>query len=237
MTNYKDENQNESVAEMRGVCSFDYNGTTIFVRDNIEAVARSLSGERHASRWQQNVVGQEIELAEQCFFVFQLNGHTWTSIIARDHLCIDLLTNEEARQLSREKFQQRMEQARSLELNEEDARLLSMHLKTRTIYYGISDTACALGYRIYENGELLEKLETDGGYEILEWASTIRDVNAEHIGKNVEEWVDQLFCEHDALEPSMNFMHWVGYVMHRPGHKITPRDPESNFERVDFVAL
>ncbi|MDX2244878.1 MAG: hypothetical protein NW224_29740 [Leptolyngbyaceae cyanobacterium bins.302] len=169
MANHEDENQNESVAEMRGVCTFEYDGTTLFVKADVEAVARSLSEERNASCWQQNVVGQEVELAEQCFFIFRFNQHTWTTVIARDHSVVDFATGKEAKQLSREIFQQKVEQARSLELNEEDARLLSMRLKTRTIYYGVSDTACALSYRIYENGELLEKLETDDGYEILEW--------------------------------------------------------------------
>lgn len=225
------------IAEMRGVCSFEYNGTTVFVKACVEDVARVLSEERNANRWQQNVVDQEVELSEQCFFVFRFNGHTWTNIIARNHLVADLFTSEEAKQLSRETLEQRIQQAQSLELNEEDPRLLSIRLKTRTIYYGVSDAACALGYHVYENGELLEKLETGEGYEITEWQSTIHDAGEEQVGEDVEGWVDQLFRENDALEPSITFMHWVGYVMHKPGHKITTRDPENSLERADFIAL
>lgn len=237
MTNYEDENQSESFTEMRGVCSFEYNGTTIFVKAKVEDVACSLSEERNANLWQQNIIDQEVELAEQCFFVFRFNGHTWTNIIARDHLVVELLISEEAKQLSRETLQQRIQQARSLELNKDDARLLSMRLKTRAIYYGVSDTARALSYRIYENGELLERLVTGEGYEILEWESTLHDVSAEQIGEDVEGWIEQLFRENDALEPSMSFMYWVGYVMHRSGHKITTSDAENTLERADFVAL
>jgi hypothetical protein len=203
-----DEYECKSVAEMRGVCSFNYNGTTIFVKADVEEVAHSLREHRGKYQWHKNIVDREIELSHQCFFVFQFNGHTWTTITPR---------NSSGR---------------------EDARLISLSLKTRSIYYRISDTTCALRYSIYENGDLLEELETGGCYENIKWKSSIHDIKTEQISvnSNIEEWIDRLFHENDVLEPSMTFESFVGYILHKPGHKITIQDPGNMIKRIDFVA-
>jgi hypothetical protein len=203
-----DEDDYKSLAERRGVCSFNYNGTTVFVKADVENVARSLREHRGTYQWHQNIVYREVELSHQCFFIFRFNGHIWTIVIPRNSS------------------------------GNEDARLISLSLQTRSIYYGISDTACALEYSIYENGELLETLETSECYESIEWRSSIHDTNTERIGIDIgiEEWIDQLFRENDVLEPSMTFVDFVGYIMHKPGDKITIQDPETIIERIDFVS-
>lgn len=234
MAKCEEEKMTSLLSGKRGVGSFEYNGSTIFVKEHVEAVSHSLSNKRHANCWQKNVICQEIELTEQCFFVFRFKGHSWTNVIARDPSGLDFVTTKETNQINEEILKQEMEKVYSLCLNEEDAYLLSMDLKTRTIFYGVSDTILSLGYRIYENGELLEKFETDEGYEILEWESNIHD---DRIDIKAEEWVDQLFRQQDIFEPSINFRRWVGYAMHKPGDKITLSDPKGYLERVDFVAL
>src|SRR5438105_656350 len=80
------------LSKLRGVASFDYDGSSALVRADVEEVARSFNELRDAKSWQQNVVGQKVELTEQCFFVFRLNGHSWTNIIGRDRLVVDMLT-------------------------------------------------------------------------------------------------------------------------------------------------
>lgn len=201
-----DEDDYKSLAERRGVCSLDYNGTTVFVKADVEDVARSLRGHRGTYQWHKNIVNREVELSHQCFFVFRFNGHSWTTIIARNSL------------------------------GNEDARIISLALQTRSIYYSIRDTV-ALGYSIYENGELLETLETSECYESIEWKSSIHYPNKERIGidTSVHKWLDLLFRKNDLLEPGMTFMYFIGYVIHKPGHKVTIRDPENTIERIDFV--
>ena len=203
------EYERKPLSELRGVCSFDYNGTTIFIRADVEDVARSISEQRVTNKWQRNIVDLEVELSHQCFFIFQFNGHNWTTIIPRN---------------------------RSID---EDARLISLSLQTRAIYYGISDTACALEYSIYENGELVEKLETGECYKNIEWRSSIHDPDTGRIGINVgvEEWIEQLFYENDVLEPSMTFVDFVGYVSYKPGHKIVIKDPGNMFKSIDIVTI
>lgn len=202
-----DEDDYKSLAERRGVCFFGYNGTTIFVKADVEDVARSMREHRGTYQWHKNIINREVELSHQCFFIFRLNGHSWTTIIPRNSF------------------------------GNEDARIISLSLQTRSIYYGISDTALALGYSIYENGDLLEELETGECYENIEWRSSIHHTNTERIGIDIGigEWVDRLFRENDVFEPSMTFIDFVGYIMHKPGHKGTIRDPDNMIERIDFV--
>jgi hypothetical protein len=200
------EYERKSVAEMRGICSFDYNGNTVFAKANVEDVSRAISERYSTSQWQKNIINREIELTNQCFFIFQYSGHVWTNIISRQYSNYDY------------------------------AQFISKSLKTRTIDYEVSDTASALKYRIFENGELLERLNTGECYENIEWESTIHHVGAEQIG-NIEEWVEKIFIENDALEPSIEFMNLVGYWMHKPGDKITMYYTGGNIERCDFITL
>jgi hypothetical protein len=200
------EYERQPISEMRSVGSFDYNGSTVFAKGNVEDVSRAIHERDSTSQWQKNIINREIELTNQCFFIFQFSGHVWTNIISRQYLNYDY------------------------------ARFISKSLKTRTIDYRVSDTASALQYRIFENGELLERLKTGECYENIEWKSTIHHVGAEQIG-NIEEWVEKIFIENDALEPSLEFMNLVGYWMHKPGDKITMCDTGRNIERCDLITL
>jgi len=203
------------IRTMRGVTSFDYDGAAVFVRADVDAAAGALGGIRRVSQWERNIANREVELAHQCFFVLRLSGHTWTCIYGRDG---DRGSGD----------------SRHRALDEEDARLLSARLGTRGIYYVVSDTACALGYWIYDNGRLVERLETGEAYEIGEWMSELHE---EVPDGDTEEWIDRLFREQDALEPGISFTHFAGYILHEPGHKITVRDPDGICERLDFLAV
>ena len=72
MAKCEEEKMTSLLSDKRGVGSFEYNGRTIFVKENVEAVSHSLSNKRHANCWQKNVICQEIELTEQCFLYFVL---------------------------------------------------------------------------------------------------------------------------------------------------------------------
>jgi hypothetical protein len=202
--------QEEALSETRGVCSFDYNGTIIFVRSDVESVAHNISNNRNAV-WQRYIIDQEVMISDKSFFIFRLSGHEWTNVIASDiFIC---------------------------RLNEEDACLLSEQLKTRTIYYGISDCACAVEYRIYENGKLLEALTTTEGYEISMWMSLIHNTCEMRIQEDIEKWIDSLFRELNALEGGAMFMYWLNPIFYEKGASITNRDPDNIVERCDLVSL
>ena len=129
-------------------------------------MTNALSRYRKARLVEKDIVNREVTLVEQCFFIFRLRGHKWTQIIARDRLIIDLMMNMD---FSQPDFKRRVEEARKLELNKKDAKMMSVQLSTRALFYGISDTSCALNYELYEKGKLIEQLETGVGYEICKW--------------------------------------------------------------------
>lgn len=216
------------------MASFDYNGTTVLARANVDDTARAFNDFRSAKRWLQNVAGQKVELADQCFFAFRLNGHLWTNILGRDRMAMDFFTTQMGK-MDQVALMKRFQEIQKLELNRDDARELSLRLKTRAIFFGNSDTACALGYEIFENGTAVEKLETDEGYKISKWESSLH--TRDEVGEKVQAWVQNMFEENDAFAPGLNFLHLVGYLMHNPGDPVTMTDGAKDFERIDFTAL
>jgi hypothetical protein len=204
--------QEQPLSGTRGVSSFDYNGFIVFVQSSVEGVAHNLSNNKNAKR-QRDIIDKEVTIIDKSFFVFRLSGHEWTNIIA---VAGDISVYH---------------------LTEEDACLLSEQLKTRTIYYGISDCACAVEYRIYENGNLLETLSTYESYEISMWKSLIHDVCKISIQEDIEKWLDCLFREFNVLEGGAMFTYWLDTVLYEKGHTVINRDPDSIIERCDFITL
>jgi hypothetical protein len=225
----------ESLEDLRGTVTFEYNGVTVLVKSDVESVARCLSNIREASKCEIDVLGKQIKLTEQCFFIFCFHGHQWTHILGRDRIQWEISDDKFRKKLSKSLLK-RMEKGERLELNQADARFLSQNLQTQAIYYDISDTACALSYCLYNDGEVVERLETGDGYEITNWQSIIHNIDASEI-EDIEEWVDRFFQNQDALEPGLNFNHMVGYFMHRSGDKVKIENLDNNIDRLAFVAI
>lgn len=221
-------------AEMRGAFTFNYDGKSIWALADPEAVTDALSRSRKAGTVIKNAANQPVTLTDQCFFIFRLRGHTWTQIVARDQEVVRLIMNQGRDKQDKKELNRKMNQARRRELNEKDAQSLSRQLSTRALFYGISDTACALGYKLYENGTLIEQLETEEGYEIRKWKSATHPQQKKEIG-NIEQWVHALFLELDALEPGLSFAYLAGAVCHNePVDLLAGPDI---FERIDFIGL
>jgi len=177
-------------------------------------------------------IDKPVKLTGQCFILFRLRGHRWTQILGRDHSVTDVLMSGVG---DRKKMQKLIGQARKIDLNADDAKALSKRLKTRALYYGVSDTAGALGYELFENGQSIEKVDTEEGWVVREFKSSKRSGKT---GDNGMELAQSLFTELDAYDPGLKFMYLVGYIMHKPGDKVTFRNTEDRmFERLDFVAI
>ncbi|RUR85701.1 hypothetical protein ACF3DV_24915 [Chlorogloeopsis fritschii PCC 9212] len=224
----------ESITDLRGVGSFNYNGTTVLCRSDVYSVAHVISDMRGAKTWRRNVVGQKIELTDQCFIIFRLRSHQWTQVIGRDRAAFNLLRSSN---LDTEQTVKKMREAeQSIHLNEDDAEILSGLLDTYSIFYQVSDTANALRYKLYFNGKLLEKFKADDWYDVPELESYFRTVNIDNIG-DVREWVDRFFKEQNVYIPGWKFTDFAGYFCHKPGDKILIEDPDRDFERLDFINL
>ncbi|WP_425397377.1 hypothetical protein [Aeoliella sp.] len=229
--------QESELATMRGVGSFEYNGSSVFVDADVEAVSAALAQHRGASAPEVDVAGREVELTKQCFFVFRFAGHRWSQVIGRESYS-DAMNPFMGGSFDPEALKAEL----ATHLNKDDAVALSKQLGTKVLYYQVSDTAGALGYTLYDNGNEIEHLEVGENYDeegesedMLEFSSASGESGPADEGE-AYDWVDALFKRLDCFEPGVAFKHFVGYIQHKPGDKVTINDPEGQFERVDFVA-
>jgi hypothetical protein len=134
---------------------------------------------------------------------------------------------------------------------------LSRQLKTRVIDYSVSDTSGYVGYSLYENGELLERLSAlESGSNELEgsnsFSSSLRDLKRDDI-TNIWEFTRRFLIDQDAFDPGIDFAYllgaWRGDRPHsgtrfrivNPGFTlVTASDRVVSIppiERIDYLAL
>jgi hypothetical protein len=213
---------------MRGSRTTDYNNSLTLIHGPIDHVVDALAG--RTDRWERDVLGREIVLGEQGgAFVFRLRGHTWTEVV--------------------------LEPLKPIWSIGEQA--LSRLLKTRVMRYSVSDTSGYIGYSLYENGELLEKLSAlEGGSDVPEantFSSSLRDLKRDDIS-NIWAFTRQFLVDHDAFDPGIDFTYFLGAW--RADRPLSPGDrqrvvnPGFTFiksdgpvvsvppiERIDYLAL
>jgi hypothetical protein len=221
----------------RGVETIDYNNNLLLIRAPVDDVAQALAD--RTERWERDVVGREIVLGQFGAFVFRLRGHAWTVVIPE--------------------FRIELQGWALLIGISEQTRALSSLLSTRAIYYWVGDTSATVGYELYENGELLEKLSaTEGGSPDDTFSSRLRDLKRRDI-RNIWRFTEQFLVEQDAFEPGVRFdyfidrtEYWRRRERYQPGDRVrivndgfstwmpdgsrsTPSIPP--IERVDYLVL
>ena len=207
----------------RGVFTTDYNNSVILIRASIDAVAYALA--ERTERWERDVLGREIVLGGESAFVFRLRGHAWTELIV-ERLKPSLLVDPGEQGLSR-------------------------RLATPVIGYSVSDTSGAIGYDLYDNGELLEKffaMEGDDSADNMLW-SRRRDLKLSDVS-NIWDFAQTFLIEQDAFDPGIDFDYFVDRRPYRPGERVTVVNPGFTLvlgserltstppiERIDYLAL
>ena len=234
-----DSHDDQPLSAMRGVATFEYNGKSVFVKADVESVSAALARHRMASQRRTDIAMQPVELTHQCFFVFRLAGHTWTQIIGRDSYL-----EEGANPFTGGFDLEKLKAAMAAHVNEDDAKALSIELGTTALYYFVGDTSYAVGYSLFEKGELIEKLnagdtfneEGDDLEPMCDWHSNTGAAGPADADAAMP-WAEALFHRLDAFEPGISFKMLVGYVMHKPGDEVTIGNERGELERIDFVAL
>jgi hypothetical protein len=214
---------------MRGSWTTDYNNSLTLIRASIDDVVDALAD--RTERWERDVLGRDILLGERGgAFVFRLRGHTWTEAVL-----------------------ERFKPIWSL-----GERALSRVLKTRVIGYSVSDTSGYIGYSLYENGQLLEKLSAlEGGSNEPEgsnsFSSSLRDLKRDDI-TNIWEFTGGFLVDQDAFDPGIDFGYFLGAWRadrpHSPGNRLRIVNPGFTcvtgsdrvvsippIERIDYLAL
>ena len=137
------------IAEKRGIigslCSNDWQ---IFVKADVQSVARGLRAIRNHSLWSQDIYGQTITLGSHpCCYVLQLKGHPWSIV---QYIPLD-------RQVPW--VEQSFRHSIRMALNREDALALSRVLETEAVFFEYSDTGVYLRYCYYNLGAIIESLD------------------------------------------------------------------------------
>jgi hypothetical protein len=204
----------------RGIWMTDYNNCLVLVRASVEDVCRSLKG--YTARCERDVLGGEISLAEEGFFIFRLRGHDWTEVLHNDshYPC-------------------------QYPFTERWAKLSSRRLSTRAIFYYVSDTCPSIGYSLFENGQPLEAFDAVEG-EPWKFRSKVRALPPKGVG---DRWgfVKQFFVDQDAFDPFFTFTYFLGHREARPGDCVIVQNPghdlagvgvsRPGLERVTYLEL
>lgn len=215
------------VCEWRGLVSDNLNDRLILVQATVAQAAEALCHVRGATVWEQNVFEQEVELTNECFVIFQFAGHTWTVIHEKN-----IYSWHDG-------------------LNSQDAQRLSQHLQVKVIYYSVSDTAGAIGYELYESGELMEEfdsycdhdyrdqMESGGEPDTIygrSWKlySKLRQINSSEIQQEFD-FVDAFFKSQDAYVPAWGGLSHICGTGKRRKLQVTGLDPADL--QMDYVAV
>ena len=201
------------LTKQRGAVPFDRNLTLLLAKSPVNKVAQAFCGAFNTDVWHKNVLSKEVTIVDPSFLIFQLSGHKWTNILG---ISIDSFSWSKPDKANR----------------------LSKTLEGRVIYFGVSDTAEAVAYSLFDNGKLLEELDFYEGVsddlgdpKSHRFVSKLRKTKASQI-TNVEAFVDEFFRSQNALVPP------VGRSSYNIGEKviidIAGLDPE-DVARMDFV--
>ena len=136
------------VSQWRGVDTIDLNDHCVIVKASVEEVSQALYKIRNANILQKDVFEKEIEITDICFIIFQFTGHSWTAI--RD---LNITISYDFNNLDIELIKQKQQN----QINEKDARVISKILQTQAIDFVCSETSGAIGYSVFDCGELLEE--------------------------------------------------------------------------------
>lgn len=183
-----DDEFGDDPTQWRGLASQEVNECTLLVKAGIDQVSDAFSQMKSAASTEKDVKGKEVVLGEECYVVYQLSGHPWT--------LIEILHGYD-------------EQYQRQELEPEDALKMSQLLNTKAIDFKISDTAYAVGYELFENGESVEKFEFHGDYSDYEESEEELDDDDEDeddgMIKKFESRIRE--CSKDEYEDGMDFSH------------------------------
>ena len=166
-----DEPADSTLAEFRGVASFDTNEILVLVAAPVEEVTSALMKHMKFEKCHRDAYGTHVPDSDISYIVYRLKGHPWT--------IIDTFTG-------------------SRYLEPEDAQGLSKSLKTRVIFYGNSDTGGVTTYSLFDRGKRLEYFECE---EEVEFESRLRKVDPPEGGEDIYPFVEAFMIEQDALAP------------------------------------
>jgi hypothetical protein len=158
----------------------------ILVRASSGAVADALRKHKKLNDAIRNAIGKTVTVTGASYLVYQLKGHTWTTIA--------LFTGDGSSRRA------------SSSSSQSDAKALSKSLSTKALYFGNSDTSCVTEYDLFERGKLIEHFDNFNG---IKFHSKYRDVVPPKDGPEIYDFIQAAVVELDAFVTG-----WSWYLFH-----------------------
>ena len=199
-----------SVADMRGVETFETNDTLLLARGGVEEVAKAFAAQKRLKRWHRDALGKTIAVADPSYFVLRLTGHDWSMITA----CVCNMANF---------------------LRASEAKALSKVLKGKVIFFGNSDTGSVTEYELFDAGKNLEHFRC---FQDVEFTSSIRDDAPPEDGPEIYDFVDALVREQGAFAPACSIHFQSGWLTKGQKFTLAAQDEilDESIERIDYLS-
>jgi hypothetical protein len=198
-----------SVADLRGVETFDTNDMLLLARAPVEEVARALVAQKKLKTWHPDALGKTVSLADPSYLVLRLAGHDWSLITA----CV----------FSLKSF-----------FKPADAQALSRTLKGKVIFFANSDTGSATEYELFDAGKSLEHFRC---VDDVEFKSSVRKVAPPKDGPDIYTFVDAFIRAQGAFVPACSIHFQSGWLHARQKFTLAAQDeiPDEMIERMDYL--
>jgi ankyrin repeat protein len=179
----------ERVSKQRGAFPVDANQFMLLAKGPVDQVAGIFKRTFQYEMWHKDIGEQKITIVKPSFVVFRFRDHIWSNILGVSRNSFGWFTTKKAQRLSKA-------------------------LHAPVILYEVSDTAAETAYSLYDNGELVEQMDS---------------AKEESRGPS---HVDEFFRKHDAFVPPMSVRE---YPVGRAVVFSTPEFELGEIERIDFV--
>ncbi len=147
-------------------------GSGLLVNSGIESVAQAFVNQYKPIYWQRDVFDHEVEPGNEAYVLYQFSNQPWTVIVP-------------------------LTRAGNVKLK---ALPLSQALKSKAIYFAVSDTAAAIAYAYYDSGQRIESMKSDD--RGIRFSSTARNVGSKDI-RNAQQFArDFLKAQSISIPPA-----------------------------------
>jgi ankyrin repeat protein len=204
------------LSRRRGVLTLDVDESWLAVRAAVDESSAAFAALRGAKAVGEDVYGRPVTVSRRGFAAFRLRGHAWT-----------LITDwgDDQSQPSVAHW-----------LAPRDAEALSRRMGTRAVFFGVSDTASAMTYNLFEGGELLEKFEAGEGEGVV-FESSLRRLTRRQLRRQ-DEALEAIFTDLGLLVYSMSSgIRLFDAVPGRTAPLYFPGLDDEDVERLDYIEL
>ena len=207
------------LSQCRGYETFNMNDYLVLVQSPINEAAQASSQIWTVKKWNYDVYGRIVDIADRGLLIFQFSNHSWTVLRELPTLISSNL------------------------IGEEEVANLSNLLRAKTMSFLISDTSGKIGYNLYEAGRLVEQFS----FLYEEDEEDEEEFSDERPIGNYQFWSQQRQIQIEDIEDPYSFTYsflqeqdaFAPYLFSRNSFQSGTQAMllEENVERSDFIRM